>query len=69
MGQAPQAGLREWQMRRPWKITRCESIVHSLFGKMSATTASTFTGSSSSVHFQRRTRRPKCVSTVMPGTP
>ena len=27
------------------------------------------TGSVSSVHFQRRTSRPKCVSTVMPGMP
>ncbi len=31
------------------------------------TACSTFTGSSSAVHRQRRTRRPKCVSTVIPG--
>lgn len=54
---------------RPWKTTRCESIVHSDFGKISATTASTFTGSSSVVQPNRRARRPKWVSTVIPGTP
>ncbi len=69
MGQAPQAGLREWQTRRPWKTTRCESIVHSLLGKISAISASTFSGSVCSVQPKRRTSRPKWVSTVMPGTP
>ncbi len=30
--QAPQAGLRAWQTRRPCQISRCDSIVHSDFG-------------------------------------
>ena len=34
-----------------------------------ATANSTFTGSVSAVHCQRRTSRPKWVSTVIPGTP
>ncbi|RPK90681.1 hypothetical protein EES47_07935 [Streptomyces sp. ADI98-12] len=50
-------------------MTRCESIVQSFLGKIAATAASTFSGSVSSVHFQRRTSRPKWVSTVRPGTP
>ena len=45
MGQAPQAGLRAWQMRRPWKITWCESIVQSLLGKSAPTAASILSGS------------------------
>ena len=35
-GQAPQAGLRAWQMRRPWKIRRWESIVQSLLREQRA---------------------------------
>ncbi len=69
MAQAPQAGLREWHTRRPWKTTRCESIVQSLLGKIAATSASTFSASSAVVQPKRRARRPKCVSTVIPGTP
>ena len=44
-------------------------IVQSFFGISAATANSTLTGSVSLVHRQRRTSRPKCVSTVMPGTP
>src|SRR5665811_398654 len=40
-GQAPQAGVREWQVRRPWMITRCENIVHSRFSIMAHSSAST----------------------------
>src|SRR5262249_45533695 len=63
-GQTPHAGLRAWQTRRPWKITRWDTMVHSAFGTSAPTACSTLTGSSSSVQPQRRTRRPKCVSTV-----
>ncbi len=66
---APHAGLRAKQTRRPWKISRWESMVHSDFSIRPPTTCSTLTGSSSVVHPRRRTRRPKCVSTVSPGTP
>src|SRR5690606_41235573 len=66
-GQAPQAGFLAWQMRRPCQITWWLSIVQSRLGKRSATANSTFTGSVSSVQPKRRTRRPKWVSTVMPG--
>ena len=58
-----------WQTRRPWKITRWLKSVHSFFGTSSAISASTLTGSSSAVQPNRRTSRPKWVSTVSPGTP
>ena len=67
--QAPQAAFLAWHTRRPWKITRWLKSVHSLFGISRAISASTLTGSSSSVHPNRRTSRPKWVSTVSPGTP
>ena len=44
-GQAPHAGLRAWQTRRPWKISRWLSIVQSLRGNSAPTSASTLTGS------------------------
>src|SRR5579875_575399 len=68
-GHTPQAGLREWQTRRPCQISRCESITHSDFGKSAPTSASTFTGSSLDVQRSRRASRPKWVSTVIPGMP
>src|SRR5665647_2593432 len=64
-GQAPQAGVREWQVRRPWMITRCENIVHSRFSIMAHSSASTATGSSLSVRPSRLVTRSTCV----PGLP
>src|SRR5262245_52336017 len=69
IGHAPQAGRREWQIRRPCQISRCDSIVHSDFGISDPTSCSTFTGSSELVQPKRRASRPKCVSTVIPGIP
>ena len=46
MPQAPQAGRREWQTRRPCQISRCDSSVHSLRGNSAPTSCSTLTGSS-----------------------
>ena len=66
--QAPHAGLRAWQTRRPWKMIRCESIVHSRRSMSLPTAVSIFTGSVSVVHAQRPTSRWKWVSTVSPGT-
>ena len=68
-GQTPQAGLREWQIRRPCQISRCDSPVQSRFSNSDPTSCSTLTGSSSVVQPNRRDSRPKWVSTVMPGTP
>src|SRR6202012_4393076 len=64
-GQTPQAGLREWQIRRPCQISRWESSTQSDLGMSSATSASTLTGSSLVVPPNRRDRRPTCGSTVM----
>ena len=58
-----------WQVRRPWKIRTWLSIVQSRFGNSAPMACSTLTGSVSSVQPNRRTSRPKWVSTVMPGTP
>ena len=66
-GQAPQAGLRAWQTRRPCQIRWWLSIVQSRLGNSAPTACSTLTGSVSSVQPKRRASRPKCVSTVSPG--
>ena len=39
------AGLRAEQTRLPWRISRCEKVVHSAGGRMRARSASIFTGS------------------------
>ena len=67
-GQAPQAGFLAWQVRRPWKISTWLSMVQSRLGNSAPIACSTLTGSVSAVQPNRRTSRPKCVSTVMPGT-
>ena len=59
MGQAPHAGLRAWQIRRPCQMTRWDSIVQSRLGKRAPTACSTLTGSVSSVQPRRRASRPK----------
>src|SRR6266705_2496334 len=69
MAQAPHAGRRAWQTRRPCQISRCESMVHSERGNSAPTSASTLTGSVSVVQPSLAASRPKWVSTVMPGTP
>ena len=61
--------MRAWQVRRPWKISTWLSMVQSRLGNIAPTACSTLTGSVSSVQPNRRTSRPKWVSTVMPGTP
>src|SRR5699024_3014123 len=68
-GQAPQAGLRAWQRRRPCQMTWWHTITQSFFGNSAPTSASTVSGSVLVVQPNRRASRPKWVSTVMPGTP
>ena len=68
-GQAPHAGLRAWQTRRPCQIRWWLSIVQSRLGNSAPTACSTLTGSVRSVHPNRRASRPKWVSTVIPGIP
>ena len=70
---APQAGFLAWQTRRPWKITRCDTIVQSRLGTSAPIACSTLTGSSSrgpapapdqpaemGVHGDARARRRRC---------
>src|SRR5665647_2675927 len=68
-GHAPQAGVRAWQVRRPWMIRRCENTVHSRFSTMAHSSTSTATGSSLLVRPSRLVTRSTCVSTGSPGTP
>src|SRR4029079_10812462 len=68
-GHAPQAGFLAWQMRRPCQIRWWQSITQSFLGNSAPMACSTLTGSVSSVQPKRRQRRPKWVSTVMPGMP
>jgi len=68
-GHTPQAGFRAWQHRRPCQITRWDSTVHDAGSNSDATSDSTTTGSSESVHPNRRLSRSTCVSVVIPGTP
>ena len=69
IGQAPQPACGHGTCRRPCQMRRCDSIVPSRRGNSEPTSASTLTGYVSDV-FQpnRRASRPKCSSTVMPGT-
>src|SRR5262249_25551902 len=68
-GHTPHAGLREWHLRRPCQISRCERITHSFLGNSSPTSISTFTGSSLVVQPNRRGSPPTCASPVSPGVP
>ena len=45
MPQAPQAGLRAWQTRRPCQISRCDRMVHSDRGISAPTSCSILSGS------------------------
>ena len=61
--------LLAWQIRRPCQIARWDRSVQSRFGSSRRPRARPSPGPSSAVHCQRRTSRPKWVSTVMPGIP
>jgi hypothetical protein len=43
--QPAQSGRRAWHTRRPWKISRCENIVHSFFSTRAVISRSTATAS------------------------
>ena len=64
-GQAPQAGLRAWQRRRPCQMRRWQSWSSPPAGTATPTSCSTLTGSSSFGPAEPPRQRPRWVSTVI----
>ena len=66
---APQAGRREWQTRRPCQISRCDSDRPLRAREQRRHLVLDLLRIGLVVQPNRRASRPKCVSTVSPGTP